>query len=102
MSLAVPTWIAAIAAVILAIGAIITSIFAIRAVGNQSRQLRDQQAVHAKLAALLPLQALELRDSLRERKRVQAAQVFIEVDRVQPAAVVAVGSGQDEPDPPPW
>jgi hypothetical protein len=101
MSLAAPTWITAIAAVILAAGAIITSIFAIRALGQQSRQLGDQQAVHAKLAELLPLQAEELRDSLLQRRRAQAAQVFIEVDRIPPAAV-AGGSGQDEPDPPPW
>jgi hypothetical protein len=100
MSLAAPTWITAIAAVILAAGAIITSIFAIRALGQQSRQLGDQQAVHAKLAELLPLQAEELRDSLLQRRRAQAAQVFIEVDRIPPA--VAGGSGQDEPDPPPW
>lgn len=101
MSLAAPTWITAIAAVILAAGAIITSIFAIRALGQQSRQLGDQQAVHAKLAELLPLQAEDLRDSLLQRRRAQAAQVFIEVDRIPPAAV-AGGSGQDEPDPPPW
>jgi hypothetical protein len=101
MSLAAPTWIAAIAAVILAVGAIVTSVFAIRALGQQSRQLGDQQAVHAKLAELLPLQAEDLRDSLLQRRRAQAAQVFIEVDRIPPAAV-AGGSGQDEPDPPPW
>ncbi len=100
MSLAAPTWIAAIAAVVLAVGAIVTSVFAIRALGQQSRQLRDQQVTHAKLAELLPLQAEELRESLRERKRAQAAQVFIEVDRIPPAR--GTGPGRDEPDPAPW
>src|SRR6266567_3977828 len=100
MSLAAPTWIAAIAAVVLAVGAIVTSGFAIRALGQQSRQLRDQQVTHAKLAELLPLQAEELRESLRERKRAQAAQVFIEVDRIPPAR--GTGPGRDEPDPAPW
>ncbi len=98
MSLAAPTWITAVAAVILAVGAIVTSVFAIRALGQQSRQLRDQQMIHAKLAELLPLLAEELRDSLRERKRAQAAQVFIEVDRIPSAR--GTGSGHDEPDPP--
>ena len=98
MSLAAPAWIAALAAIILAVGAIVTSVFAIRALGQQSRQLRDQQMIHAKLAELLPLLAEELRDSLRERKRAQAAQVFIEVDRIPSAR--GTGSGHDEPDPP--
>src|SRR5712691_11709980 len=89
MSLAAPAWIGALAAVVLAVGAIITSIFAIMAVGSQSRQLRDTQAVHARLAELLPLQAEELRDSLRGRKRAQAAQIFIEVDRIPPSAGAA-------------
>jgi hypothetical protein len=102
MSLAAPTWIAAIAAVVLAVGAIVTSIFAIRALGTQSRQLRDQETLHAKIAELLPLQAEELRDSVRERKRAQAAQVYIEVDRIPPATAVAAATGQQEPDPRPW
>src|SRR6266851_5155634 len=100
MSLAAPAWIAALAAIILAVGAIVTSVFAIRALGQQSRQLRDQQMIQAKLAELLPLQAEELRDSLRERKRAQAAQVFIEIDRIPPATAAVLG--RDEPEPPPW
>jgi hypothetical protein len=100
MAPAAPTWIIAIAAVFLAAGAIVTSVLAIRALGRQSRQLRDQQMIHAKLAELLPLLADELRESLHQRKRAQAARVFIEVDRIPPAGAAALG--QDEPDPRPW
>jgi len=103
MSVAVPTWIAAIAAVILAAGAVITAIFAIRVFDRQAQQLRDQEKVNAKLAEVLPLQAEELRDSLRARKRAQAAQIFIEVDRIPPASAVTAEPGQDEPArPSPW
>jgi hypothetical protein len=102
MSLAGPAWLAAIAAVVLAVAATVTAFFAIGALGRQNRALREQQAAHARLAELIQLQAEELRDSLRERKRAQATQVFIEVDRIAPAAPAAAGSGQGEPDPQPW
>jgi hypothetical protein len=98
MSLAGPAWLAAIAAVVLAVAATVTAIFAIRALGQQNGQLREQQAAHARLADLIELQAEELRDSARERRRAQAAQVFIEVDRIPP--VTAAGPVRDEPDPP--
>jgi hypothetical protein len=102
MSLAVPTWIAAIAAVILAVGAIITAIFAIRVFGRQSRQLQAQERVNEKLAEMLPLQAEELRDALSARKRAQAAQIFIEVDRIPSAAPGPAGPGQQQPGPASW
>lgn len=101
MSVAVPAWIAAIAAVILAVGAVVTAIFAIRVFGRQSQQLRDQEWVNEKLAEVLPLQAEELRESLRARKRAQAAQIFIDVDRIPSATAVAAGPGRAEPGPPP-
>jgi hypothetical protein len=84
------TAIAAIATVVLAIGAVITSIFAIRAFGKQSaelgvlqqqakdqadqleiqrRQADDQRKVNEKQTVVLELQATELSESLAERKR---------------------------------
>ncbi len=102
MSFAVPIWIAAIAALVLAAGALTTSIFAIwmfarqsRQLNAQSRQLHDQGKVNEKLAEVLPLQTEELRDFRRERQRAQAVQVFIEVDRIPADAVVAAGPEQD-------
>ena len=102
MSFAVPIWIAAIAALMLAAGALTTSIFAIwmfarqsRQLNAQARQLHDQEKVNEKLAEVLPLQAEELRDVRRERQRAQAVQVFIEVDRIPADAVVAAAPDQD-------
>jgi hypothetical protein len=99
MSLAGPAWLAAIAAVVLAVAATVTAIFAIGALGKQNGQLRELQTAHARLAELIQLQAEELRDSARGRRRAQAAQVFIEVDRIPPVTAAA-GPVRDEPDPP--
>jgi hypothetical protein len=82
--LTTPAWIAAIATVVLAIGAVITVYFARKAFQAQSRQLRNQHEINAKLAAAIPLQTRELRESLDERRREQAAQIFIELDRIAP------------------
>jgi hypothetical protein len=97
-----PIWIAAIAALVLAAGAVTTSVFAIwtfsrqsRQLNAQARQLYDQEKVNEKLAEVLPLQAEELRDFRRERQRAQAVQVFIEVDRIPADAVVAAAPDQD-------
>lgn len=90
MSLTLVTWIGAIATVILAVGAVVTSIFASRAFHKQSRevevlqrQLTDQQAINAEQDKVLKLQAADLRESLDERQRdreqrhrEQAARVF--------------------------
>jgi malate synthase len=84
------TAITAIATVVLALGAVITSIFAIRAFGKQSAELgvlqkqakdqadqlsiqreqaADQRKVNEKQVTVLELQARELAESLDERKR---------------------------------
>ena len=97
MSLAGPAWLAAIAAVVLAVAATVTAIFAIGAFGKQNGQLRDQQMAHARLAELIQLQAEELRDAARGRMRAQAAQVFIELDRIPPVTAAA-GPVRGEPD----
>jgi uncharacterized protein YneF (UPF0154 family) len=86
MPLTTPTWIAAIATVVLAIGVLIAVYFARKAFQAQSRQLRSQHEINEKLAEAIPLQTKELHESLDERRRVQAAQVFIELDRVAPPA----------------
>jgi hypothetical protein len=89
--LTVPTWIAAIATVALATGAIVTAVFAILAFRKQSAELTilnsqasDQRETNRKLAASADLQAEELRQSLEERKReterqhrAQAEQVYV-------------------------
>ncbi len=102
MPFAVPVWIAAIAALVLAAGAVTAASFAIwmfarqsRQLNAQSRQLHDQEKVNEKLAEVLPLQTEELRDFRRERQRAQAVQVFIEVDRIPADAVVAAAPDQD-------
>jgi hypothetical protein len=102
MPLTTPTWIAAIASVVLAVGAVIAVYFARKAFQAQSRQLRGQHEINEKLAEAIPLQTRELRESSDERRRVQAAQVFIELDRTAPP-----GHGSAAPAPPaaetaPW
>lgn len=57
-------WITAIATAGLLIGAIITAIFAVRAFGKQSEQLTEQRKINK-------LQAEDLEESLKERKRLR-------------------------------
>src|SRR6266851_4366122 len=103
--LTVPTWTAAIATVVLAIGAIVTVYFAKRAFDEQSKELGvlqeqakdqadqldvqreqadDQRKVNEKQTTVLELQAKELQASIDQRelqaaeqRRAQAARVFI-------------------------
>ncbi len=75
MPLTGPAWIAAIAAVILGIGVII-------AAWSARQALSAQADLTAKLAQALDLQARELRQAMDERRRAQACQVFIELERL--------------------
>lgn len=68
MSLAVPTWISAIATLGLLIGAGLTVYFASKAFNTQSQQLRDQQDVNQRQTVVLDLQAKELQSSLTARQ----------------------------------
>ena len=75
----VAAWITAIATAGLLVGATTTAIFAIKAFGGQSGQLKlqrqeldDQRAINEKLAAVADLQVQDLRASLAERKREAA------------------------------
>jgi hypothetical protein len=83
--------ITAISTATLAVFAFITAILAGLAFRKQSREVRDQakmlrieseqfaeqRKLNAEQAKVLELQATELRESLEERKRAQAARVFI-------------------------
>jgi hypothetical protein len=79
MPLTAPTWIAAIAAIALAISVIIIAWFSRLTFNAQARQHRD---LTVRLAEVLDLQARQLRQSIDERRRAQACQVFIELDRI--------------------
>jgi hypothetical protein len=59
-----PGWITAIATAGLLVGAIITAIYAIKAFGKQSEQLRDQRRINKLLAK-------DLKGSLKERVRLR-------------------------------
>jgi hypothetical protein len=94
MSLIFATQLTAVATVILAVFAIITGFYAVRAFRKQSQevshqaemlrvqseQLTDQRAVNAEQLRVLALQAEELRASLAERRSAQASMVFITTD----------------------
>jgi len=76
--------ITAIATAVLALFAIVTAIYAIRAFRTQSDELAEQRAINQKQTEVLELQATELRESLNERKheaagrrRAQAEAIFI-------------------------
>jgi cbb3-type cytochrome oxidase subunit 3 len=94
----VPGWITAAGTALLAIFAILTTIYAVRAFRKQSQevsdqasmlqvqseQLSEQRKINAEQTKVLGLQATELRESLEsreldraERRRAQASRVFI-------------------------
>jgi hypothetical protein len=100
-SLAIPTWIGAIATVVLAIFAVVTAVYARRAFLQQADELRLQQELSTTQTEVLELQAQDLRESLAERKREaserrrsQAEQVVVGIDR--PALMAAdIPDGSD-------
>jgi len=81
MPLTAPTWIAAIATAVVAIGVIVAAALAGKAFGARSSQLADQSELISKLAEVLDLLAKDLRLSLDERRRAQACEVFIDLTR---------------------
>jgi hypothetical protein len=104
----VPGWITAVGTALLAVFAILTTVYAVRAFRKQSQevshqaemlkvqseQLAEQRKVNAEQIRVLALQAAELRESLAERKReaverrnAQAAQVHL--------ALKVVGKSRD-------
>src|ERR1022692_1221251 len=82
MSLTVPTWIAAIAAAVLAVGVIVAVGLARKALSAHLRQLSAQHELTAQLVQAMELQSQHLRLALDERRRAQACQVFIELNRI--------------------
>jgi hypothetical protein len=78
----------ALGTVVLAVLAIFTTVYAIRAYRAQSSELKDQRELNAKQTPVLELQAKELQEALAERqreagerRRAQASGVFITMNR---------------------
>jgi hypothetical protein len=96
MTLAVPTWVGALATVVLAIGAIVTVYYAWKAFREQARELRiqsdqldaqreqfaDQREINEKQTAVLALQSTELEASLAQRKEEAEDQRRAQANRV--------------------
>jgi len=90
MSLSAPTWVAAIATVVLAVGVIVAAVVARKALSAHVRQLAAQHELTRQLAEAMDLHAQNLRMALDERRRAQACQVFIELKRADaPGQAVA-------------
>jgi len=81
MSLTVPTWIAAIATAVLAVSVILAIWLARNALSARSGQLTAQRELTTELTEALALLSRNLRQSVDERRRAQARQVIIELDR---------------------
>lgn len=87
MPLTLPTWIGAIATVVLAVGAIITSVFAIRAFRKQGEELvvikaqaKDQQALIEQQAEMIQVQSGQLeiqRRQFDDQQRANASQAAV-------------------------
>jgi hypothetical protein len=100
MPLTVPTWIAAVATVVLAIGVVVVAWFARKAFDVLSRQLTAQHELTAQLAEVLQLHARELHQAIDERRRSQACRVFIDLGRSEqaPGLVTAtIRNSSDQP-----
>jgi hypothetical protein len=97
MPLTVPTWIAATAGVVLAIGVIIAVWFARKAFSVVSAQLAAQHELTAQLADVLQLHSRELQITIDERRRAQACKVFIELDRSQDRVSATARNSSDQP-----
>jgi hypothetical protein len=96
-SIVLPTWFGALATAGLLVGAYFTALYAKKAFAEQSKevqliqdQLTDQREINRRQAAVLGLQASDLRESLEERKRAaerdhryQAVRVFPFVEPVE-------------------
>jgi hypothetical protein len=89
MALTVATWIAAMATAVLAVAVIVAAGLARKALTAHVRQLAAQHSLTAQLAQALELQSQSLRTALDERRRAQACQVFIELDRAGAPAQAA-------------
>jgi len=103
----VPDWVTALGTVGLLAGAAFTAVFAVQAFREQSREVRlledqvsDQRALALKQVEVLGLQAEEIRASLENRRRDQAARVFTWVEVTNHArghVLVRVTNASDRP-----
>jgi hypothetical protein len=83
----VPDWVTALGTIGLLAGAVFTAVFAVQAFREQSKEVRlledqvnDQRDLALKQVEVLSLQAEEIRASLENRRRDQAARVFTWVE----------------------
>src|SRR5579859_7942599 len=81
MSPSAPAWITAIATAALAGSVIVALCIGGRSVRRRARPLTGQRDLTADLAEAVALLSKDLRQSADERRRAQASQVFIELDR---------------------
>src|SRR5579859_2620944 len=81
MSPSAPAWITAIATAALAGSVIVALCIGGRSVRRRARPLTGQRDLTADLAGAVALLSKDLRQSADERRRAQASQVFIELDR---------------------
>jgi hypothetical protein len=85
MPLTAPAWIAAIATAVLAVSVIVAMWLARDAFQARSPKQKNRRELIAQLTEALELFSKNVRQSAEERRRAQACQVFIELDR-RPAA----------------
>jgi hypothetical protein len=81
MPLTAPTWVDAIATVVLAVGLIVIIWLFLNAVGARTGRATAQRELTAELTEALAAFSKHLRQAADERRRAQACQVFIELDR---------------------
>lgn len=86
MSPSAPTWITAVATVVLAVGVLVAAVLGRKALTARGRQLAARHELTKHLAEVLELQSQNLRLALEERRRAQACQVFIELRRTSTSA----------------
>jgi hypothetical protein len=86
MPLTAPTWIAAIATAVLAVSVIVAIWLARDALRARAPNRTNQGELIAQLTEAIELFSKNLRQAADERRRAQACQVFIELDRRIPAA----------------
>ena len=84
MPLTAPTWIAAIATAVLAVSVIVAIWLARDTLRAHSPNQITQRELIGQLTEAIELFSKNLRQSADERRRAQACQVFIELDRSTP------------------
>jgi hypothetical protein len=94
MPLTAPTWIAAVATAVLAVSVVAAIWLARDTLRVRSPNRTSQRELFAQLTEAVELLSKNLRQSADERRRTQACQVFIELDRT----IAAAKPGDEAPD----